>query len=142
MRRKIFKNFSKRMETVFFQGLRFLGGLKRIQKAENRLKINLAMEDLQLSKNDENIVKIWNCVRSDHWLTVIVHRILINDLEKSVPKWFRKFYRKIKRTTKPILSTYLYCSYVNIYSSYYTFRWYSYNKLTHSYYYIKYIYNL
>ncbi|VVC44402.1 Hypothetical protein CINCED_3A007788 [Cinara cedri] len=38
------------MEKVYFQGLRFLGGLRHFLKAERRLKMNLAVEDLQLQK--------------------------------------------------------------------------------------------
>lgn len=50
VQQKFYKNFSKRMEIVIFQELRFLGSLRYIQKANNRLKMNFAIEGFQLKK--------------------------------------------------------------------------------------------
>jgi len=101
VRRKLFKNFNKRMEIVFFQGPRFLGGSRRIQKS---IEDEPRSGKPSTAKNDENIVRVRDLVRSDRRLTVrtmgeqlgstqaTVHRILTNDLEmrkicaKMVPK--------------------------------------------------------
>jgi len=48
--RKFLKNFSERIEIVFFQEPGVLDGLMHIQKAKSRMKINLTVECLQLQK--------------------------------------------------------------------------------------------
>jgi len=88
------------MEIVFFQGPRFLGGLRHIQKAESRLKMNHALKGLKLQKmtntpSESGILSdlTVRMVEEKFGLThITVHQILTNDLEmrkiraKTVPK--------------------------------------------------------
>lgn len=83
--------------------------------AENRLEMNFEVGEAPLIlKNDENIVRIRDVIRSaifrrrsewaeNSWnLHHGVHEILTHDLwwwEKSALKWFRKFSHVITRTT-------------------------------------------
>lgn len=50
VRRKLFENFSKRMEIAFFRGPEFLDGSRRVQKAESRSNMNVVVEGLKLQK--------------------------------------------------------------------------------------------
>lgn len=64
------------MEIMFFQKLRSLGGLRYIQKAENRLKMKLVVEGLQLQ------IMIARMIGEQMgFIYTTVHQILTNNLE-------------------------------------------------------------
>jgi len=65
-----YEKFKKRLiESMLYQGHRFLGGIKHFWVAVRVWKTNLVLEDLCTSKTDENVTKVRDLVRSDRRLT-------------------------------------------------------------------------
>jgi len=68
MQQKLMKNLKGLMESMLYQGHRFLGGIKHFWMAVRVWKMNLILEDLAI-KTDENVTKVRDLVRSDRRLT-------------------------------------------------------------------------
>ena len=66
------------MESMLYQGHRFLGGINYFWMAVRVWKTNLVLEDLARQKTDENVTKVRDLVRSDRRLTVRMISSVLN----------------------------------------------------------------
>jgi len=66
------------MESMFYQGHRFLDGITHFWMAVSVWKANLVLEDLARQKTEENVTKVRDLVRSDRRLTVTMISSVLN----------------------------------------------------------------
>ena len=72
------------MESMLYQGHRFLGGIKHFWMAARVWKTNLVVEDLAPQKTDENVTKVRDLVRYDQRLTVRMISNVLNLTRQTV----------------------------------------------------------
>ena len=66
------------MESMLYQGHRFLGGIKHFWMAERVWKTNLVVEDVARQKTDENVTKVRDLVTSDRRLIIRMISSVLN----------------------------------------------------------------
>jgi len=75
---KLTKNLKGFMESMLYQGHRFLGGRKHFRMAVRVWKTNLVLKELARQKTEENVTKVRDLVRSDRRLTVRMISSVLN----------------------------------------------------------------
>jgi len=85
------------MESMLYQGHRFLGGIKHFWMAVGVWKTNLVLEGLARQKRTKNVTKVRDLVRSDRSLTV---RMISSVTEFESPNSPRNFHLRTGHAKK------------------------------------------